>query len=216
MAIMGRKSRVVKVESGPVKRTPERLPWPRKAPDDPKVELGVNVVAKQTDIIKIVHKYFRVPDYPMEELMQEIFLAIIHKNHTRSAHDPRKSSFGHYVYMVADHVCINIVHRKRRYEKERESLDAPLHDDDHKSLLDSVESPEEEPDPMDWKLEELEFEARKLGMTDTARYIHATRSGASPEVIREALSWGGRKITTKSIRDIRMQIRDLVGTMQAV
>lgn len=214
MAVTGRKSRVMKVDSSPAKKVAEKLPWPRKSPDDQQVALGVDVVAKQTDIVKIVHKYFRVPDYPMEELLQEIFLAIIHKNHTRSAHDPRKSSFGHYVYMVADHVCINIVHRKRRYEKERESLDAPLHDDDHKTLLDSVEATEEEHDPMEWKLEELEFSARKLGMVDTARYIHATRSGASPEVIREALSWGDRKITTKSIRDIRMQIRDLVGSMQ--
>jgi DNA-directed RNA polymerase specialized sigma24 family protein len=214
MAVTGRKSRVVKVESSPVKKPAERFPWPRKAPDDEKVDLGVDVVAKQTDITKIVHKYFRVPDYPMEELMQEVFLAIIHKNYTRSAHDPRKSSFGHYVYMVADHVCVNIVHRKRRYEKERESLDAPLHDDDNKTLLDSVEAPEEENDPMEWKLEEIELTARRNGMTDIARYIHATRSGASPEVIREALSWGGRKITTKCIRDIRMQIRDLVESMQ--
>lgn len=215
MPITGRKSRTVKLEVSPIKRVSERLPWPRMAEDDSKIELGVDVRAKQVDIVKIVHKFFRVPDVTMEELLQEVFLAIIHKNHTRSAHDSRKSSFGHYVYMVANNVCINLVQRKKRYDKEKESLDAPVHHDDAKTLLDTVETPVEEPEEVQERIELLEAEARSRGMMDAARYIHATRSGASPEIIREALSWGDRKMTTKSIRDIRSQLKELAELLPA-
>src|ERR1700735_1356112 len=92
-----------------------RFPWPRKSDPStgPIVELGVDVVAKKKDIIRIVYKFFKVEGVSMEELLQEVFCAIINKNTTRSAHDPRKSSFGHYVFLVANHTCIGLVHRKK-------------------------------------------------------------------------------------------------------
>jgi len=33
---------------------------------------------------------------------------------------------------------------------------------------------------------------------------------ASSDVIREALSWGNRKVSSKTIRDIRSQVQDLL------
>ena len=202
--------RKVKVSGKPIKE-PGRLPWPRKAEDG--TELGVDVRAKRQDIIKIVHKYFRVPEVPMEELMQEVFLQIIHKNYGRSAHDPRKSSFGHYVYLVANNVCINLVHRKRRFEKERDSLDAPNGHDDSRTLLDTVEASEESEDPFHDRMEEVESVMRQRGMWDLARYIRAARSGASPDVVREALSWGGREITNRDIRDMRHRLQEAVSAL---
>lgn len=202
--------RVVKTSSKPAKAPPDRLPWPRVAPDDPTVSLGVDVKGKMQDINKIVYKYFRVADVPMEELMQEVFVAIVHKNYTRSAHDPRKSSFGHYVYMIANNVCINLVHRKKRYDKERESLDAPSSANDSRTLLDVLDTAPIDTDDLADQIEEIEHIMRRRGHRDLARYVRAVRSGANPEVIREALSWDNHHISSKSIRDFRLQIRAVV------
>lgn len=207
---IGRRVRVVRTSSKPSKAPPEKLPWPRLASDDRTTPLGVDVRDKLQDITKIVHKYFRVADVPMEELLQEVFAAIIHKNHTKSAHDPRKSSFGHYVYMIANNVCINLVHRKRRYDKERDSLDAPSGFDDSRTLLDVVDSAVtlgHAADPIHDCMCDVEDIMRRRGQRDLARYVRAVRSGASPDVIREALTWGDRKISNKVIRDFRLQIK---------
>jgi hypothetical protein len=207
-------SRVVKIPGKPLKKHPDRLPWPRLSSPDEQgriVALGVDVVAKRQDIIKIVHKFFKVNNIPMEELLQEVYVAIIHKNFTRSAHDSRKSSFGHYVYMVANNVCINLVHRKRRYDKESESIHTPSGHDDNRTILDSFEAPPEKNcDGMSEYMDEIETNMRRHGMWDMARYLRAVRSGADADVIREALSWGGRKISSKTIRDIRSQIQTVV------
>lgn len=211
----GQRTRTVKLSGKPLKKPSIRLPWPRCAEDDPNIHLGVDVQKKRDDIIKITHRFFKVYEVPMEELLQEIYLAIIHKNYTRSAHDPRKSSFGHYVFMVANNVCINLVHRKKRYDKERESIDSPQGHDDQRTLLELADvAILEEEDTFADQMEELEAVARQKGMWDCARYIRAARSGSSPLVIREALTWGDRKVSSKNIRDIRMQVRNMLLTIQ--
>lgn len=199
----------VKVSTRPKKAPPPRLPWPRKAPEDPTVELGIDVEAKMQDIIKIVYKFFKVPNVSMEELLQEVFLAIIHKNQTRSAHDPRKSSFGHYVYMVANNVCINLVHKNKRHEKERNSLDAPSGPTDERPLLETLVT-EPEVDDTRSHIQNVENVMRKRGMWELARYIRTARSGANQDVIREVMSWEGRVVSTKMIREIRMRVRDVL------
>ncbi len=209
----GQRAKTIQVSGKPLKKTPDKLPWPRMAEDDGKTSLGVDVVAKEKDIIRIVHKFFKVEDVPMEELIQEVYVAIIHKNYTRSAHDPRKSSFGHYVYMVANNVCINLVHRRKRYDKERDSIDAPHNSDDNRTMLDTVDvaSSDSLPaDPLTEHMESVEVSMRKQGMWDCARYMCAVRSGAAPDVIREALSWGNRRVSSKTIRDIRAQVQNLL------
>ena len=214
---VGKRVRVIKTSSKPLKAPPERFPWPRVAPDDLTVDLGVDVKAKIPDIQKLVHKFFRVADVPMEELLQEVYVAIIHKNHTRSAHDPRKSSFGHYVFMISNNVCINLVNRKKRYDKERDSLDAPSGADDSRTLLDvmgSAMSHDYEDDPVYDYMRDVEETMRRRGQRDLARYMRAVRSGASPDVIREALTWGDHKMSNKIIRDFRTQIKIALGTMQ--
>lgn len=205
---VGQQAKTIRVPGKPLKRIPERLPWPRLSEEEPKVPLGIDVVAKKLDITKIVHKFFRVDGYSMEELLQEVFVAIIHKNCTRSAHNPNKSSFGHYVYMVANNVSINLVHKKRRYDREKDSIDAPVSADDARSILDTVEDVSARPeiDAFTEKLEDFEHALRMKGEWDLARYIRAVRSGASPDVVRESLSFGERKVTTKTIRDFKQRI----------
>ena len=199
-----------------LKQQPDRFPWPRTADDDERIALGVDVIIKQQDIKKIVHRYFKVEGYSMEELLQEIYAAILHKNGTRSAHDPRKSSFGHYIYMIADHVCINLVNRKRRYDKENGSLDAPVSCTDDRSLLDTVEDSNQQigGDEETGYIREVEYLLRKNGFRDSARFIRAVSTGAKPDIIREALSFGKRKTTNKTIRDIRHQLKhDIIFVM---
>ena len=208
----------VQLPEKPVGKRIERLPWPRNDRDEKTGKLvprGVDVAAKRKDVIKIVYKYFRVPGVPMEELLQEVFLAIVHKNHGKSAHNPAKSSFGHYVYMVANNVCINLVHRKKRFEKEKDSIDTGFRADDDRSFLETHEVPVEEDKDTFFsdKMEELETTMRQDGMWDLARYIRAVRSGASSDVIREALSFGDRRVTNKTMREIRHQVREVVREM---
>lgn len=207
----GGQIRIVKTSSKPRKAPPEKFPWPRSAPDDPSVQLGIDVVAKLQDITKIVHKHFHIPDVPMEELMQEIFATIIHKNYTKSAHDPRKSSFSHYVYMISDNVCINIINRKKRFEREKESLDAPCQTDNTRTLLDTINVPTTHSNPDDNisdYMKDIEDTMRRRGHRDLARYVRVVRSGASPDIIKEVLSWDNHKISNDAIRDFRVQVKE--------
>lgn len=184
----------------------KRLPWPRMAADDPNVAVGVDVVAKRKDIIKITYKFFRVADLSMEELLQEVFLAIIHKNHTRSAHDPRKSSFGHYVYMVANNVCINLVHKKKRYDKEKDSIDASSNEEDRRTLMEKYEEEMISEEPESVNFESLERFLRSKGHWDIARYVRAVKSGAQSDVIKLALSFGDRMETSKTLKAYRVKL----------
>lgn len=214
MACINKRVKTVRLTSKPAKAPPERLPWPRTAEDDPSIQLGIDVKQKMPDIIRIVHKFFRVQDVPMEELLQEVYATIIHKNHTRSACDLRKSSFSHYVFMIANNVCINFANRKKRYDRERDSIDAPAGDDDSRTLLDTdIMIDHRDDDVMLEQMKDIEIVMRKRGMRDPARYIRAVRSGANSDVIREALSWGDRRLSSKMMRDIRMQIKDVIDSM---
>lgn len=217
------KNKIKNVKGKPSKIN-QRLPWPRfKLEEDGKisldkkgnpVELGVDVVEKKKDIIKLVHKFFSVSEIPMEELLQEVYLTVIHKNHSKSAHDPTKSSFGHYIYMIANNVCIGLVHKKKRFEKERDSLDTPIHGggDDERTILDRIEVEPEyvKSDSFHDKMEELEAVLRNKGMWDLARYIRVARSGADADVVKATLSHKGKEVTKKTIREMRHELQEIV------
>ncbi len=208
---MSKSARVKSLPIGKPLRRPDRLPWPRTAPDDPSVQLGVDVIAKEKDIVKIVHKFFRVHGVTMDELLQEVFLAIVHKNGTRSAHDQRKSSFGHYVYMVANNVCVNLVHKRNRYDRERDCIDAPAGRDDGRSLLEVYESEASVDDAEETSrtddMDHFETELRDHDLWDVARYVRALRTGANRDVIMDALSWGDRQMTNVTLRAFQQRAR---------
>jgi DNA-directed RNA polymerase specialized sigma24 family protein len=185
------------------------LPWPRTASDNDQIQVGVDVIAKRKDIIKLVHKFFHVDGISMEELLQEVYVAILHKNKTRSAHDPRKSSFGHYVYMVANNVCINLVHKKRRYDKERDSIYEAIGDDE-KPVSETAEAEDTSQEYESENVEALEEHLRKKGKYELARYVRAVRTGASPETLREALSFGAYDVNLKAMREIRREVQNFV------
>lgn len=200
----------IHVKGSPVKKPIQKLPWPRFA-EDGVTPLGIDVKAKRQDIIKLTYKYFRVPGITMDELLQEVFLAILHKNHGNSAHDPRKSSFGHYVCLIAGHIGCNLANKRKRLDRERESIDSKVRENDDRTFLDTYEASNTEPtDGFNQNLEDIETRLRINGNWELARYMRAARSGSKPDVVREALVWGSRKITTKYIRELRNQIQNFV------
>ncbi len=206
------KTNVVIIPEPATRAKPERFPWPRMS--DPaegkQVELGVDVTAKRQDIIKIVYKYFRVKEVSMEELLQEVYLAILHKNYTRSAHDPRKSSFGHYVYIVANNVCINIVNKRKKFENDRSISEPAFGDDESKSLGETIASTDKPRDQVQENIQEIENKLRSQGKWDLARYVRMVSMGSAPEVVREALTFGERRVTKREIRERRQEISAFV------
>lgn len=199
----------IRIKGSPTKKPIQRLPWPRFA-EDGVTPIGIDVEAKRKDIIKLTYKYYRVPFISMDELLQEIYLAILHKNRSNSAHDPRKSSFGHYVCMIANNICVNLVNKRKRLDREKESIDVRLSDD--RSFLDVYEDEtvEENPNEFNENMKLLEERLRMDGHWEIARYMNAVRTGSKPDIIREALTWGDRKITTKYIRDLRSDMNEVI------
>ncbi len=196
-----------------LKAKPSKFPWPRTAPDNDQIQLGVDVIKKRGDIIKLVHKFFSVEGIPMEELLQEVYAAILHKNYTKSAHDPRKSSFGHYVYMVANNVCINLVHKKKRYDREKDSIYEPINEEE-RPLVEVAESEPSSNYVESEQVEALEVTCRKKKYRDLARYICASRTGASADVIREALSVNSIPLSTKQLRDMRHRLTTVASVLR--
>lgn len=75
---------------------------------------GIDLAKKANDIRRIVLKHFRVPGVHPDDLVQEVYLAILRGNALPSAFDPARSSFSHYVYIVARSTAIALVGRESR------------------------------------------------------------------------------------------------------
>lgn len=92
----------------PAPRAPH-LPWPRAAEDG--TQLGVDLSVAAGEVRDVVRRYFRAPPgHEIDDYCQEVCVRIAARNHMPSAHDPRKSSLKHYIYMVADATGANMAH----------------------------------------------------------------------------------------------------------
>lgn len=108
------------------------LPWPRLA-EDGVTPLGIDVVAKVADIRKLaVAGFGRAAEETgvgVEDLVQTVLLAIFRRNRMPCAFDPRRSSLGHYVHLVADRQLKNLLGVRAR---------APLAEEDHPEVVDDT------------------------------------------------------------------------------
>ena len=96
----------------PAPRAPH-LPWPRCAEDG--THLGVDLSSAASEVREVVRKYFRAPPgYEIDDYCQEVCVRIAARNHMPSAHDPRKSSLRHYIYMVAHATGANMANSDAR------------------------------------------------------------------------------------------------------
>lgn len=96
----------------PAPRAPY-LPWPRCAEDG--TQLGVDLSQAEGEVREVVRKYFRAPPgYEIDDYCQEVCVRIAARNHMPSAHDPRKSSLRHYIYMVANATGANMANAESK------------------------------------------------------------------------------------------------------
>lgn len=117
----------------------------------PKRKLGVDVETKSEDIKSIFYKHFAKmciqSKYDPEEMLQEIYLGILHRNKGNCPFDPAKSSLSTYIVMVSRCILFNIFNkenktRSRLFEpKEKDDLFRLIkdnHDFDTKFLIDEA------------------------------------------------------------------------------
>jgi DNA-directed RNA polymerase specialized sigma24 family protein len=181
----------------PAPRAPY-LPWPRAAEDG--TELGVDLSVSAEAVAALVRRNFRAPPgVDMDDYCQEVCLRIAARNHMPSAHDPRKSSLGHYVYMVASATGANLASSESRHRglslqgaSGAVGPSAPLED--------VLAAPEPDPLPAEAELDLGVLSARgAIGPTargyamdclagrKTSEHGSSWKRGALREEIREAL-----------------------------
>jgi DNA-directed RNA polymerase specialized sigma24 family protein len=133
-----------------------------------------------------------------EDVLQEIYQGLLIRNNGTCPFDPSKSSFGHYVYMVADCV-INNHYRKTARRREVEQVGVSTPSGDSFEVLDLSEASEK----VDFgknlthydsglgtvlsKLHELLLD---VGVTDTDVYVQTAallHDGLSHDLIAQSL-----------------------------
>lgn len=105
------------------------FPWPRLA-DDGTTPLGIDLKVKHLDVLKIVRKHCRIEGLDPDDLLQEIYAGILRKNLTASAWDGRRSSFSHYVCIVARSIAGHMLEAKR-WRAESTGEETPDVADEH-------------------------------------------------------------------------------------
>jgi DNA-directed RNA polymerase specialized sigma24 family protein len=118
----------------------ELLPWPRLA-DDGVTPLGVDLSVHYLDVRRIMVRHFTAPrGWDMGDYVQQVCLQIARKNRTRSAHNPSKSSLGHYVWMVASNIGASAAVK----EKRQRCLSLDVRAPDGTGLADDLIAPEDQ------------------------------------------------------------------------
>jgi len=81
-------------------------------------KLGIDLAARGHEVRKLVYAGFRGRiyrmGYDMEDVLQEIYRGLLARNIGKCPFDATKSSFGHYVHMVAECVLRNFMRKQRR------------------------------------------------------------------------------------------------------
>lgn len=191
-----------------MENTTQRFPWPRKSEEG--FDLGVDVNKRRGEIVKLVHRFFHVPGVPMEELLQEVYATILYKNTTRSAHNPQKSSFGHYIYMVANNVCIQFVNRAKKHNCS--SLDTNEVDEDRPSIIEVFsEENFESKNEIEESMDEYERRLESIGREDLANYLKIVRTGAARDQVKPTMSQiHNREFGKKDMKRMRLELKAIV------
>lgn len=92
--------------------------------------LGIDIDARAHEVRKILFKGFSSSinrhKLDQDDVLQEVYKGLMARNRGTCPFDPRKSSFGHYVHMVAACVLSNLIRKKKRQdENEQVGVHAP-------------------------------------------------------------------------------------------
>ncbi len=117
-----------KVPSAQRKNVPSSLPsvftyQPKPRKDKPlPLEVGFDLGAREQEVRNILFKLFKYKlergGFDHEDAVQEVMLALAIRNRGRCPWDAKKSSWGHYVYMVIDGTLCNMARRAGRRSVE--------------------------------------------------------------------------------------------------
>lgn len=96
---------------------------PAEDPEEEVIVLGIDLAARGHEVRKILMAKFGMQMHRVnldpEEVLQEVYKGLLVRNDGKCPFDPRKSSFGHYVYMVCSCILRNYYRRTGRW-RERE------------------------------------------------------------------------------------------------
>lgn len=117
----------------------QSLPWPRTSDG---VRLGVDLgrpaheadprhvrtsTPAAVEVRRLVASAVRSSGLTLdvEDIAQEVSLAIVRRNFTPSAYDHRLAGFSHYVWQVCANVVGHLLEKRRRWRRERPAADLP-------------------------------------------------------------------------------------------
>ncbi len=110
-----------KIKSRPVPLAFTYVPRVRKPKPSPP-EVGFDLGAREQEVRNILFKLFKYKlekgGFDHEETVQEVMLALAIRNKGRCPWDAKKSSWGHYVYMVIEGTLCNMARRAGRRSRE--------------------------------------------------------------------------------------------------
>jgi len=99
----------------------------------PVTAVGIDLAARWDEVPKLLFAGFGrmiyACGYDPDEVVQEVYKGLLVRNRGKCPWDPGKSSFGHYVHMVARCVLLNFHRRQQRYQS-MESVGIPGMGDD--------------------------------------------------------------------------------------
>jgi len=106
-------------------------------------KLGVDLAARGHEVAKLLYAGFgrriHAAGYDPEDVLQEVYKGILTRNRGKCPWDSRKSSFGHYVYMVCGCILSNY-HRKASRRRSREQVGLPTYVNGEWKVGDAAES----------------------------------------------------------------------------
>lgn len=89
-------------------------------------DLGIDLIKRGAEVRKLLMAGFggtiQKNGWDVEDVLQEVYLGIVTRNRGQCPWDPKKSSFGHYVYMICRCVVANYGRKQGRIRREQVGL----------------------------------------------------------------------------------------------
>lgn len=160
-------------------------------PEVPEVPLGIDLAVRGIEIRKIFYAGFRARvvrmGYDPEDVLQELYHGLLIRNKGKCPFDPSKSSFTHYVHMVAGCLLSNYRRRYSRLERnEVFGVRAISITDDPNALVDVAQADIEWVEPVQEDL--CVMDSITTSLTKKAVGL-ALKEGRDPTLVEKCLEY---------------------------